>query len=89
MSQELDLPPIYDPLIKGKKDYISSFWEAYLTSLVQTIQTYLSTYGVTLPSLTTVQRNQIQHPQNGQMIYNTTMDTAQYFKVSSGLWINF
>lgn len=89
MPQDLDLPPIYDPLTDKSKDMMSDNWTSYMSSFIDTLRDYLSQRGIFLPQLTTAQRDQIQQPQNGQMIYNTTMDTAQYYKVSSGLWVNF
>lgn len=87
MSLSFDPPPTYDPLVKEDKTYISDFWNNYIQSLVQTLTTYLTDHGIFLPRLTTAQRDAIQSPQDGQMIYNTTALSAQYRR--NGVWVNF
>jgi len=48
---------------------------------------YLTQGGILLPQLTTAQRDALLNPQNGQMIYNTTLNSAQYLK--NGVWTSF
>lgn len=89
MSLDFDLPPVYDPLTKqvNGKLYWADMQRDWMASFVQTIITYLTSGGIFLPQLTTTQRDELDSPQNGQMIYNTTLGTAQYFK--AGVWTSF
>jgi hypothetical protein len=89
MSLDFDLPPVYDPLTKqvNGKIYWADMQRDWMATFVQTIITYLTSGGIFLPQLTTVQRDDLDSPQNGQMIYNTTLGTAQYFK--AGVWTSF
>lgn len=87
MSQDFDNFPVYDPLIKRGSDKMSDTWVAFIATFVLTLQGYLSQNGVFLPVLTTTQRDAIDTPQNGQMIYNSTLGSAQYFK--AGAWTSF
>lgn len=86
MAQDLDEFPLDDPLVK-KNGFISDSWRAVMSAFYMNLIGYLSQNGVFLPQLTTAQRDQILSPQNGQMIYNTTLDTAQYVK--AGVWTSF
>jgi len=85
MSNQVDQLPYYDPLVKGDK--MSDIWIAAMSAFIETLNGYLSQYGMFLPQLTTDQRNSIQSPVNGQIIYNTTLNTAQYFQ--NGVWTSF
>lgn len=87
MSNDFDTLPLYDPLIKPGTDKMADVWVDSLSTLFQTLITYLTSGGIFLPLLTTVQRDELDSPQNGQMIYNTTLGTAQYFK--AGVWTSF
>lgn len=84
MAVDIDLPPVYDPLTKMKTDYLSDIWVSYVSTLIDTLGEYLSQFGIFMPQVTTAQRDSIQNPQNGQMIYNTSIGSAQYFK--AGTW---
>lgn len=70
MATDFDNFPVYDALTK-KGDNISEIWMISLATFIQTLQEYLSQFGAFIPKLTTVQRDQIQSPQEGQLIYNT------------------
>jgi hypothetical protein len=48
---------------------------------------YLTQGGILVPQLTTAQRNALQSPINGQMIYNTTTNAPQIFQ--GGIWKTF
>lgn len=84
MANDFDQFPIYDPLIKSGSTKISDAWSASMSSFYQNIVGYLSQYGMFMPQLTTAQRDEITTPQNGQLIYNTTLGSAQYYK--AGTW---
>lgn len=84
MANNIDQLNYYDPLIKGSDAKISEDWRANLSAFIQTLQGYLSQFGMFMPQVTTAQRNTIQSPVNGQLIYNTDLGSAQYFK--NGTW---
>lgn len=70
MAQDLDQLNYYDPLVNGKNDKMSEAWIANLSAMIQTLQGYLSAFGMFIPQLTTDQRGTIQVPVEGQLIYN-------------------
>ena len=93
MSADIDLPPLYDPFVKtqNNKGYMSDQYRDWLAGFVQTLISYVNSGGIFLPHLTTTQRDELDSPQNGQMIYNTTLETAQYFRTVAGVgaWVSF
>jgi hypothetical protein len=86
MAQDFDQFPLNDPLIKAKM-MMSDEWAAFMGAFFQNIIGYLSQYGIFVPNLTTEQRDSIQSPEKGQMIYNTTVDAPQTFQ--AGVWKTF
>jgi hypothetical protein len=91
MSTDFDQFPVYDQLTKkdklGNFDVMSDVWIESMATFFQTLISYLTSGGIFLPQLTTAQRNALIAPENGQMIYNTTIGSAQYFK--AGTWTSF
>lgn len=90
MAHDFDQFPLYDPIIKsGNK--LSDLWVSVMSSFFQNLTSYLNSTGVFLPQLTTAERDALATSQtpaiNGQMIYNTTLNSAQYFK--NGVWTSF
>lgn len=71
MTKNIDQLPYYDPISAGSTMKISDVWMAELSSLIQTLQGYLSAFGDFIPPVTTAERALIQSPVEGQMIYNT------------------
>ena len=86
MATDFDLLPTYDPILKNKPDLLSDIWRDILSRNMDNLISYITQYGFNLPNLTTTQRNEIQSPNNGQMIYNTTVDAPQFYQVSSSSW---
>lgn len=86
MSNQIDQFTYYDPVLKGKNDKMSDVWIAALSSFIDTLNGYITPFGILPPNLTTAQRNTIQSPVNGQLIYNTTVDAPQFYQVSSTSW---
>jgi len=84
---DFDQFPLYDPLVKKGTLKMSDEWVAFMSTFYQNLISYMSQNGFFLPQLTTAQRDAIQSPMNGQMIYNTTLGSAQYFK--AGSWASF
>jgi len=87
MSNDFDELPVYDELVEQGTNRMSNIWVGALSFFIMNIKDYLTQDGILLPHLTTTERDQLDSPQNGQMIYNTTLDTAQYFK--AGAWVSF
>lgn len=98
MSNDFDQFPVYDDLIKNNTNKISEVWLDFMASFYMNLIGYLSQYGIFLPVLTTAERDSIQNPQEGQMIYN--MDATPgpprsasiqvwQVKSGSGAWRNF
>ena len=85
-TASIDQFPYYDPLIKGKNDKMGEVWIAALSAHIDTLNGYITPFGFLAPQLTTAQRDSIQSPVNGQIIYNTTLDKFQGFQ--SGSWQN-
>jgi len=74
MARDLDNFPTYDPLVRDQI-YLSSIWADFIATFVQTLQGYLSQNGMFVPSLTLAQRNALQNPVEGQMIYVSNSNT--------------
>lgn len=74
MARDLDNFPTYDPIIKDKV-YLSNVWSDFMATFIESLRGYLSQGGVFIPRLTLAQRNLIQRPQEGQMIYVTDSNT--------------
>jgi len=89
MALDFDFPPLYDTFVKtqNQKAVMGDTFRDWLSPFVQTLTNYLTSGGIFLPQLTTAQRDALDSPINGQMIYNTTIDSAQYFK--AGSWTSF
>lgn len=91
MATDFDEFQLYDPLLRmegGKLlPLMSDVWVGSMSRFYQTLISYLSQFGVFIPNLTTEQRDTIQTPQNGQMIYNTTLQKPQIYE--DGAWKTF
>ena len=87
MAIDFDQFPLFDPLIKEGTNNMSDVWVSVMAAFYMNLIDYLTQGGILLPLLTTAQRDALLTPQNGQMIYNTTIDSAQYFK--AGVWTSF
>jgi hypothetical protein len=86
MATDFDQFPLYDPLVKDNGK-LSDIWVGSLSTFYMNLIGYLTAGGILLPQVTTAQRDALQNVKNGQMIYNTTLGTAQYFK--AGAWASF
>jgi hypothetical protein len=87
MSNDFDEFPINDPLIKNGSNKMSEVWITVMTTFYMNLIDYLSQFGIFVPRITTKQRNSIQSPTEGQMIYNTTLSAPQIFQ--TGVWKTF
>lgn len=74
MARDLDHFPTYDPLVKDGV-YLSNVWADFMATFVESLREYLSLHGMFVPILTQDQRDAIQTPVEGQMIYvfNTSL----------------
>lgn len=86
MSTDFDLLPIYDPILKDRNDILSDVWVGAFSRMMETLISFMGQFGFFLPNLTTAQRDEIQQPINGQLIYNTTVDAPQFYQSSSSSW---
>jgi len=84
MALDFESPPVYDAVTRDK---MSETWQAWHSTSWQTLTSYLSSFGMFLPPLTTAQRDSIQTPVDGQMIYNSTLGKAQLRE--AGAWKTF
>lgn len=68
MARDFDNFPTYDPVIKNGV-YLSNVWSDFMATFIESLREYLSQFGNFVPSISLEQRNTIQTPQEGQMIY--------------------
>lgn len=87
MATDFDQFPLYDPIVKKENDKLSDIWVGSISTFYMNLIGYLTAGGILMPQVTTTQRDALQNVQNGQMIYNTTIGSAQYFK--AGVWTSF
>lgn len=87
MANNFDQFPIRDELIEPDTNHMSNVWVDSIATFYMNLIGYLTEGGILLPQLKTTERDELDSPQNGQMIYNTTLGTAQYFK--AGAWVSF
>jgi hypothetical protein len=85
MANDFDQFPLNDKLVKGV--FMSDEWASFIATFFQNLIGYLSQNGIFVPQLTSVQRDAIQSPQEGQMIYNTTTNAPQIYQ--NGAWTTF
>lgn len=90
MAIDFDQFPFYDPLVRKGGIKMSDEWISGLSTFYQTLVGYLSQNGMFLPVLTTAQQNEIQSPVFGQIIYNSDLKTARYYREGSpSAWVSF
>lgn len=88
MANNFDEFPIYDPIVKKGSSNLSDIWVGSITTFYQNLIGYLTQNGIFMPKLTTAQRDALQSPQVGQMIYNTTTNEVQVWQIKAavGAW---
>ncbi len=86
MAQDFDAFPIYDKIV-NQGDKLSPVWQDAMATFFQNLIGYLTQAGILMPQVTSDQRDSFTNPQNGQLIYNTTLGSAQYYK--AGVWTSF
>lgn len=68
MARDFDNFPTYDPIIQ-EDIYLSALWADFMATFIESLREYLSSTGSFVPIITIEERNEIQEPQEGQMIY--------------------
>jgi hypothetical protein len=71
MTTQIDQLPYYDPLTKLDNGKMQEVWIAAFSALIETLNGYLTDFGIFIPQITTAERDSIQSPIEGQLIYNT------------------
>jgi len=71
MANSIDQLNYYDDVVRVNSLKMSEEWVSQLSSFIDVLNGYLTPYGMLIPQVTTAQRNEIQSPVEGQMIYNT------------------
>jgi hypothetical protein len=92
MARDFDNFPTYDPVIKDQV-YLSNLWSDFMATFVESLREYMSSVGFFVPRLTLAQRNLIQTPEEGQLIYVSNanapalprMAQLQIWKVTAGV----
>jgi len=74
MARDFDNFPTYDPVIKDQV-YLSNVWSDFMATFVESLREYLSARGAFIPNITLEQRDAIQNPQEGQLIYVSDSNT--------------
>lgn len=75
MARDFDNFPTYDPIIKNDV-YLSNIWSDFMATFVESLREYLSQNGTFIPVLSLEERDNIQNPQEGQMIYVSDTNTS-------------
>lgn len=83
MASNFDEFPTYDPLIREDTNKMSPVWTDFMATFYMNLIGYLTAQGIFIPKLTTTQRDALQSPVAGQMIYNTTTDEPQVYQTGS------
>lgn len=78
MALSFDLPPIYEKMVT-ETGHATPNWHNWFSQFSQTVQQYLSAYGVQMPLLTTTQAGTIIAPPNGTHFTNVTTGVPQFF----------
>jgi|SRR3954463_13644544 len=81
MARDLDNFPTYDPLVRDQV-YLSNVWADFMATFIESLREYLSQRGVFIPRLTLQQRDEIQRPEEGQMIYVTDANTPAVLRTA-------
>lgn len=74
MARDFDNFPTYDPVVRDQV-YLSSIWADFMATFVDSLRGYLSGNGMFVPSISLEQRNAIQTPVEGQMVYVSDANT--------------
>jgi hypothetical protein len=76
MTRGLDNFPTYDPIVE-RKIYLSGIWADFLATFVDSLQGYLSEFGIFIPNMTVAEQATIQAPVEGQMVYVSNSNTPE------------
>jgi len=94
-KNDLDDFPIYDEILRDRDSLkLSGIWRDFLATFKENLSGYLSSGGIFLPNLTTTQRDALQSPQLGQIIYNSSTGKGQIYQPTPTVtdppdWVDF
>lgn len=84
--ENFNLPPIRDPITRSGEP-MSDVMQMWLGEFIQNLLSYLTSSGIFIPNVTSTDRDGVISPQNGMIIYNTTIGAPQIYQ--SGAWKTF
>jgi hypothetical protein len=84
MANSIDQLNYYDPLVNPHSRKMSEEWISQMSSFIDVLNDYLTPFGILTPQVTTEQRDSIQSPVLGQLIYNTTTNELQVYQIKTG-----
>jgi hypothetical protein len=85
MANSIDQLNYYDPLVKTHSTKMSEEWISQMSSFIDVLNGYLTPFGILTPQVTTEQRDSIQSPVLGQLIYNTSTNELQVYQIKIGI----
>ena len=86
MANNIDQLNYYDPLVRENSLKMSEEWISQMSSFIDVLNGFLTPFGILIPQLTTAQRNSIQSPVEGQMIYNTDATVGPPVSAAIQIW---
>lgn len=78
--------PINDQIVQ-KSGNLSNIWYLAFSTLYNNLVSYLTSNGILIPDLSTIDILSINSPQNGQIVYDNL--TNQWKGYSNGVWVYF
>lgn len=74
MARDFDNFPTYDTATKDP-GYFSDMWSDFMATFIESLKEYMGSHGMFVPILSQEERNAIQQPKEGQLIYlsNTSL----------------
>ena len=80
--KQLDPPPVSSRVV-DKNGYLTPVWLQWHNTQKPVLEATVSQYRLSLPNVTTEERDKIPNTQNGDKIYNKTLDKEQVYEAGS------